>query len=145
LIERLFAALGDAQPAADAGLPDTGLTLEWERQLSAAFIRTPDGRYGTRCSTLVISEVTAAGQVTHVIERSFETHRAVDAAGGPAHSVERRARLVHGLTEAATGAGSARLVPAGGRTDNGKQPLEPAHAWIVGPIIESITERVLPG
>lgn len=35
----------------DASLPATGVSLEWERLLSAAFIRSPD--YGTRCSTLI--------------------------------------------------------------------------------------------
>lgn len=35
----------------DAVLPATGVPLEWERLLSAAFIRSPD--YGTRCSTVV--------------------------------------------------------------------------------------------
>lgn len=35
----------------DSALPATGVTLAWERLLSAAFIRGAD--YGTRCSTLV--------------------------------------------------------------------------------------------
>ena len=45
--------------------------------MSAAFIRTPDRRYGTRCSTLVITERTAAGPITHVIERSFRANGAI--------------------------------------------------------------------
>lgn len=35
----------------DAALPSTGVPLDWERLLSAAFIRGPG--YGTRCSTVV--------------------------------------------------------------------------------------------
>jgi len=47
----LFAALSDPRVAPDPDLPATGVPLEWERSLSAAFIRRPD--YGTRASTLV--------------------------------------------------------------------------------------------
>ena len=43
--------LRDDEPAPDAELPQTGITLEWERMVSSAFIRARD--YGTRCSTLV--------------------------------------------------------------------------------------------
>ena len=67
----LFAALADRTPADDAALPETGIASAWEKTLSAAFIRTPDGRYGTRCSTLVIVERTSRGPVTHVLERTF--------------------------------------------------------------------------
>lgn len=72
LAERLFDALADRRIAPDGQLPATGLTLDWERALSAAFIRTADGRYGTRCSTLVISERVEGGSVTWVFERSFD-------------------------------------------------------------------------
>ncbi|RTR07207.1 NRDE family protein [Halomonas nitroreducens] len=41
--------LADAHPADDRQLPDTGIGLELERRLSAAFIRGED--YGTRAST----------------------------------------------------------------------------------------------
>ncbi|MFO1401876.1 MAG: NRDE family protein [Steroidobacteraceae bacterium] len=44
--------LRDGRPAEDAELPRTGLSLEWERLLSSAFIRAPG--YGTRCSTIVL-------------------------------------------------------------------------------------------
>lgn len=47
----LLALLRDAEPAPDAELPQTGLSLEWERLLSSAFVRTPD--FGTRCSTII--------------------------------------------------------------------------------------------
>jgi uncharacterized protein with NRDE domain len=43
--------LRDDRPAPDAELPQTGITLEWERMVSSAFVRARD--YGTRCSTLV--------------------------------------------------------------------------------------------
>jgi uncharacterized protein with NRDE domain len=46
-----LALLRDDEPAPDDRLPRTGLSLEWERLLSSAFVRAPD--YGTRCSTLV--------------------------------------------------------------------------------------------
>lgn len=39
---------------ADEYLPKTGVSLEWERVLSSMFIATDDGKYGTRCSTVVI-------------------------------------------------------------------------------------------
>ena len=71
LAELLFAALSDRTEALDDLLPQTGVPLEMERQLSPAFIRTPDGRYGTRCSTLIISERTKRQTVTHVLERTF--------------------------------------------------------------------------
>ena len=71
LSSELFAALADRSIAADAALPQTGIPLEWERQLSPAFIRTPDQAYGTRCSTLIITERVGRHPVTHVLERSF--------------------------------------------------------------------------
>ena len=71
LADRLFEALTDATPAADNELPRTGVSLEWERLLSPAFISTPDGSYGTRCSTLVITERINKRLVTHVLERTY--------------------------------------------------------------------------
>lgn len=52
LLEPLFAALADSSEAPDAALPDTGVGLEWERRLSAAFIRGE--AYGTRASTVLL-------------------------------------------------------------------------------------------
>lgn len=71
LAHRLFEALADPTVAPDDQLPHTGVSLEWERLLSAAFIRTPDGVYGTRCSTLVITERVSKRLVTHVLERTY--------------------------------------------------------------------------
>jgi uncharacterized protein with NRDE domain len=67
----LFAALADRTPVDDAALPDTGVPLDWERQLSPAFIRTPDQRYGTRSSTVVVAERAHKRIVTHVYERTY--------------------------------------------------------------------------
>lgn len=67
----LFNALASREIPADNELPNTGVPLEWERTLSPAFIRSSDGRYGTRCSTLVITEKLNRSLVTHVLERSF--------------------------------------------------------------------------
>jgi len=78
LAARLFEALGDRTPADDGELPNTGVSVEWEKVLSSAFIRTPDQTYGTRCSTLVIAERVNKRLVTHVFERTFS------AAGGMA-------------------------------------------------------------
>ena len=77
LATQLFAALADRSPAADDALPQTGIPLEWERQLSSAFIRTPDQAYGTRCSTLVIAERAGRHLVTHVLERTFNAGAAI--------------------------------------------------------------------
>ncbi len=49
--ELLLDLLRDDQPAPDELLPRTGVSLEWERLLSSAFVRAPD--YGTRCSTII--------------------------------------------------------------------------------------------
>lgn len=74
--ERLWQALADPGPAPDAQLPATGLPLERERQLSAAFIRIAgaDGRsvYGTRCSTLVMAVREGSGLQVRVTERRWD-------------------------------------------------------------------------
>jgi uncharacterized protein with NRDE domain len=51
----LLALLRDDRPSPDAELPRTGVSLEWERVLSSAFVRAPD--YGTRCSTIIRIDV----------------------------------------------------------------------------------------
>ena len=72
LRDALFDALADPAPAPDGALPSTGVALDWERSLSAAFIALPERGYGTRCSTLLITERGSRGSVTHVFERSFD-------------------------------------------------------------------------
>lgn len=57
--------LADDTIAPDTLLPKTGIALERERLLSAAFIRSPD--YGTRASSVV--RLTAQGM--EFSERSF--------------------------------------------------------------------------
>lgn len=49
--DAVLGLLRDDRKAADDELPQTGITLEWERMVSSAFIRARD--YGTRCSTIV--------------------------------------------------------------------------------------------
>lgn len=71
LTNQLFDALADSRHAEDDALPRTGVPYEWEKVLSSAFVRTPDGRYGTRSSTLVITERVNKRLVTHVMERTY--------------------------------------------------------------------------
>ena len=85
LLAGVFALLADESRPADAELPATGVSLEWERLLSAAFIASTD--YGTRCSTVLL--VDRRGDLTFV-ERSFErlpprsTDRAYEVESSPA-------------------------------------------------------------
>jgi len=64
--EALFALLGDESHAADDELPDTGVGLEWERILSAPFIRSLN--YGTRSSTVLLID---RRKSVSFIERTF--------------------------------------------------------------------------
>ena len=50
--EDLFALLQNQQKAADETLPSTGVSLEWERQLSSIFIQGEE--YGTRSSSILM-------------------------------------------------------------------------------------------
>ncbi len=59
-----FEMLADTTRAADGRLPDTGVSLDWERLLSPICIESPD--YGTRASTLL--RVGSGGQA-QLIER----------------------------------------------------------------------------
>jgi uncharacterized protein with NRDE domain len=69
LIEKLLAALADRSLADDGALPDTGISKDWEKALSAAFIGAPG--YGTRASTVLLMD--QDGEV-HFRERSFGEH-----------------------------------------------------------------------
>ncbi|MBB1161071.1 NRDE family protein [Aquariibacter albus] len=86
LARQLFAALADPRPADPAELPATGVSPAWERWLSPCFIRTPDGRYGTLSSSVLLLERRAAGSRLLWIERSHAAE-----AGAPAR--ERRITL----------------------------------------------------
>ncbi len=75
LAHDLFDALGDRSLGADASLPDTGMPKEIERALSSAFVDMPGRGYGTRCSTLLITERGDSGDRTHVLERTYSADR----------------------------------------------------------------------
>jgi uncharacterized protein with NRDE domain len=53
LNEQLFTLLQNADPAPDERLPQTGISLEWERILSPIYINTEG--YGTRSSTVILA------------------------------------------------------------------------------------------
>lgn len=78
----LLGLLRDDTPALDHHLPRTGVSAEWERWLSPAFIRAPG--YGTRCSTVIL-----AGADGTVRMREWTW----DAAGDLASEVEHRYRV----------------------------------------------------
>lgn len=67
--DAFFEMLGDTMCATDCRLPQTGVSLERERLLSAVCICSPD--YGTRVSTLV---KLADGQAPVLIERPATPH-----------------------------------------------------------------------
>ena len=64
-----FELLADQTIVADENLPSTGVPIEWERLLSAVFVKSEN--YGTRASTLVM--LGAGGNIT-VHENSFGSH-----------------------------------------------------------------------
>lgn len=68
-LEPLWQALADERIAADSELPATGVSIEWERLLSAAFIRGE--HYGTRASTLIAIDHAGHGWIH---ERRFGPH-----------------------------------------------------------------------
>jgi uncharacterized protein with NRDE domain len=61
-----FDILADDEIVPDEELPATGVPLEWERRLSAIFVRSPE--YGTRASTVLT--VSASGEAV-LEERRF--------------------------------------------------------------------------
>ena len=60
-LQPLWAALADETVAADDALPDTGVGVDMERRLSAAFIR--GDAYGTRASTIVLVDRDGLGWI----------------------------------------------------------------------------------
>ena len=68
-VDQLIELMGDRQPAADDALPDTGLPIELERQLSSPFICHNERGYGTLCSTAIVME---AGGRIHFREQNYD-------------------------------------------------------------------------
>jgi uncharacterized protein with NRDE domain len=68
--EALLKLLADKTNASDAQLPDTGVSLAWERLLSSIFIESEG--YGTRCSSIILIDQQNRVQF---IERSYENKR----------------------------------------------------------------------
>jgi len=66
LLSSLFALLSDHRQVADDLLPRTGVSPEWERLLSSAFIASAE--YGTRSSTVVLLGRDSRAQL---VERTF--------------------------------------------------------------------------
>jgi uncharacterized protein with NRDE domain len=68
LTNTLLAMLQDTTKPDDSRLPDTGVGIEWERQLSSLFIDAPEKQYGTRCSTIIL---VGNDRSVHFTERRF--------------------------------------------------------------------------
>ncbi len=84
----LFEILLDRTPAPDADLPETGVGLQRERELSPLFIAGE--RYGTRASTVVLIHRTGA---VLFIERTFGPH------GVPLGATEKRFSVPMAVTQ----------------------------------------------
>jgi uncharacterized protein with NRDE domain len=87
LVAGLFDILADRTMAPDADLPDTGVGLQRERELSSSFIA--NGRYGTRASTVLLI---GSNRDVFFIERTFGPH------GRPLGSGQHRFKLDAGAT-----------------------------------------------
>ena len=70
-LEPLWAALADEQIVDDTDLPQTGISIEMERRLSASFVRGEV--YGTRASTVILIDHAGQGRI---IERRFDASSA---------------------------------------------------------------------
>lgn len=62
-----FDMLADTTPPSDGRLPDTGVSLEWERLLSTIYIESPT--YGTRASTLLRVHASGHSQLLEKVIR----------------------------------------------------------------------------
>ncbi len=136
LTTSLFDALADRHEVDDDHLPDTGVPIEWERRLSAAFIRAPEREYGTRCSTLIVTEKVNRHLVTHVLERSFSTtgvallRRSMLKNWPPRYSTDEAARpaaasVPEGVSEAQWGESTSTEVQAAPRRTRVRSLLKP--------------------
>jgi uncharacterized protein with NRDE domain len=70
--ENYLRMMEDMTQAPDEYLPQTGVSYEWEKVLSSAFIRTPN--YGTRSSSLI--RVRKDGHF-EVIEKRFDADKEI--------------------------------------------------------------------
>lgn len=68
--DELLRLLLDEQTAEDTALPRTGVSLEWERLLSAAFVRSPT--YGTRSASVYLQSQTGP---CRFLEVSFDADK----------------------------------------------------------------------
>lgn len=66
-VAKLQSLMTDAKQSADKHLPQTGVTLEWERRLSSIFITYPE--YGTRCTSIIMRHLSG---VTDFYEQSYD-------------------------------------------------------------------------
>jgi len=83
LVETIFHVLEDSESAPDEELPNTGVPFEVEKRLSPILVNM--GRYGTRCSTVVL--VDRQGNVRFV-ERTRDPTGAVASTVGHAFTIE---------------------------------------------------------
>ncbi|WP_067862926.1 NRDE family protein [Neptuniibacter marinus] len=67
-IESLIEIMSDQTQASIEQLPDTGVSLEWEKILSSTFIKTSN--YGTRATTVLLQEKDGT---TQILEQSYGT------------------------------------------------------------------------
>lgn len=67
--DSLIEMMGDRQRAEDSDLPDTGIPLPLERQLSSTFISSESREYGTRCSTALLMQ---AGGLVQFSEQNYD-------------------------------------------------------------------------
>lgn len=77
LVASLLNALQDRSTPPDDALPDTGVGLDWERRLASRFIHVPEHDYGTRCSTVLVTEIVQGPSgpvpVTVVLEQTYDS------------------------------------------------------------------------
>lgn len=67
----LWQALADDSPVDDADLPHTGMPAQAEHHLASAFVRFPQGHYGTRASTLLAARTSERGLTVHMQEKTW--------------------------------------------------------------------------
>ncbi|MEH6575577.1 MAG: NRDE family protein [Amphritea sp.] len=71
--EQLIRIMNNPQTYADALLPDTGISMDWERALSASFIQMK--QYGTRATTIIRQRYDGE---TEIIEQNYDAKGATE-------------------------------------------------------------------